>query len=307
MTWRARPDMSCEYVNREWRKYTGYTMEQAMGQGWSRCLHAEDLARWLDTCMAAFDRREAFEIEYRLRRCDGEYRWVLERAAPRYAAGELFVGFGAVCIEIDRLKRESECLARALERERRLRLATEEASRLRHGLMVSVLQELDLPSRAIATWAAHLRGQLPRGAALEAIERNARTQSRIITTLLELAQISGSPPRERPLLSGVRVLVVDHNELVKPLEVAGADVRATSSPEEALATLNSWRPDVVLAESNESFIRTLRSLPAERGGCLRAAALTDGAAAAPAAGYDAQLSKPVEPVALLATVARLAA
>ncbi|HEU4352900.1 MAG TPA: PAS domain-containing protein, partial [Burkholderiales bacterium] len=68
MTWRARPDMSCEYVNREWRKYTGYTMEQALGQGWSRCLHPEDLARWLDTCVAAFDRREAFEIEYRLRR-----------------------------------------------------------------------------------------------------------------------------------------------------------------------------------------------------------------------------------------------
>ncbi|HEU4923720.1 MAG TPA: PAS domain-containing protein [Burkholderiales bacterium] len=307
MTWRARPDMSCEYVNREWRKYTGYTMEQAMGQGWSRCLHAEDLARWLDTCVVAFDRREPFEIEYRLRRRDGEYRWVLERAAPRYSADELFVGFGGVCFEIDRHKRENETLARALERERRLRIATEEASRLRHGLMVSVLQELDLPSRAIATWAAHLRGLMPRGAALEAIERNARTQSRIIATLLELAQVSGVPPRERPLLSGVRVLVVGHNELVEPLEVAGADVRAAPSPDEALASLNSWRPDVVLAESNESFIRTLRSLPAERGGCLRAAALTDGAAAAPAAGYDAQLAKPVEPVALLATVARLAA
>ena len=307
MTWRARPDMSCEYVNREWREYTGYTMEQAMGQGCSRCLHPEDLARWLDTCVAAFDRREPFEIEYRLRRRDGEYRWVLERAAPRYSAGELFVGFGAVCVDIDTHKRENQSLARSLERERRLRIATEEASRLRHGLMVSVLQELDLPSRAIATWAAHLRDQMPRGAALEAIERNARTQCRIIATLLELAQVSGVPPREQPLLSGVRVLVVGHHELVKPLEVAGADVRAAPSPEEAFATLNLWRPDVVLAESSESFIRTLRSLPAERGGCLRAAALTDGDGAAPAAGYDAQLAKPVEPVALLATVARLAA
>ena len=84
-------------------------------------------------------------------------------------------------------------------------------------------------------------------------------------------------------------------------------MRAAPNLDEALATLNSWRPDVVLAESNESFIRTLRALPAERGGCLRAAALTDGATAAPAAGYDAQLATPVEPVALLATVARLAA
>jgi PAS domain S-box-containing protein len=308
MTWRARPDMSCEHVNREWREYTGYTMEQAMGQGWSRCLHPEDLARWLDTCVAAFDRREPFEIEYRLRRRDGEYRWILERAAPRCSAGDLFVGFGAVCVDIDKRKREQQSVAQALERERRLRIATEEASRLRHGLMVSVLQELYLPSRAIATWAAHLRTQMPRGAALEAIERNARTQSRIIATLLELAQVPGVPPRERPLLSGVRVLVVGHNELVKPLEVAGADVRAAANADEALATVNSWRPDVLLAESNESFIRTLRSLPAERGGCLRAAALTtEGGAAAAASGYDAQLAKPVEPVALLATVAQLAA
>jgi PAS domain S-box-containing protein len=306
MTWRARPDMSCEYVNRAWQEYTGYTVEQAMGEGWSRCLHPEDLPRWLDTCVAAFDRREPFEIEYRLRRRDGEYRWLLERAAPRYS-GELFVGFGGVCVDIDDHKRETQSLARALERERRLRTATEEASRLRHGLMVSVLEELHLPSRAISTWAAHLRGQMPRAAALEAIERNARTQTRIIATLLDLAQVSGVPPREQPLLAGVRVLVVDHDELLKPLEVAGADVRAAASAEEALATLSSWRPDVVLTETNESFIRALRSLPAERGGCLRAAALTDGVAVAPAAGYDAQLAKPVEPVALLATVARLAA
>jgi CheY-like chemotaxis protein len=300
MTWRARPDMSCEYVNREWREYTGYTMEQAMGQGWSRCLHPEDLARWLDTCVAAFDRREPFEIEYRLRRRDGDIAgsW----SGQRRASPPTFSGSGAVCVTSTASAKQA-----SLERERRLRIATEEASRLRHGLMVSVLQELYLPSRAIATWAAHCRTQMPHGAALEAIERNARTQSRIIATLLELAQVPGVPPRERPLLSGIRVLVVGHNELVKPLEVAGADVRAAANADEALATVNSWRPDVLLAESNESFIRTLRSLPAERGGCLRAAALTEGGAAAAASGYDAQLVKPVEPVALLATVAQLAA
>ncbi len=85
MTWHARPDMSCEHVNRAWLDYTGYTLEQALGEGWSRCLHPEDLARWLDTCVRAFDERQPFEIEYRLRRRDGEYRWVLDRAAPRFS------------------------------------------------------------------------------------------------------------------------------------------------------------------------------------------------------------------------------
>jgi PAS domain S-box-containing protein len=327
MAWRARPDMSCEQVSRAWLDFTGYTPEQALGDGWSRGLHPEDLARWLDACVRAFDERQPFEIEYRLRRRDGEYRWVLDRAAPRYSPDGLFLGFAGACIDIDEHKRAQHELARALERERRLRVATEEASRVRHGLTVSVLQELQSPAQAIATWAGHLREQVPQASeasqALEAIERNARTQSRIISNLLDLAQVAAGErplprlPVDEPLLSGVRVLVVDHDgeardAVVNMLGVAGADVRVAASTAEALDTLDSWRADVLLSDIHDdnaySLIRALRSLPAEHGGCLPAAALTGGEHAnnAVAAGYDAQLAKPVEPVALLATVARLA-
>jgi PAS domain S-box-containing protein len=318
MTWHARPDMSCEYVNRAWLDFTGYTLEEALGEGWSRRLHPEDLARWLDACVRAFDARRPFEIEYRLRRRDGEYRWVRDCAAPRITADGFFVGYAGACIDIDDQKREQQRLARALERERRLRVSTEESSRARHGLTLSVLQELQSPAQAIATWAGQLRGQVAQASeaayALEAIERSARTQSRIISNLLELAEAAAgesSAPRtgDGPLLLGVRVLVVDQDgkDMVRLLEVAGADVRVAANTAEALQTLGAWRPDVVLSEDNNSFIRTLRALPAERGGCLRAAALTADGRAAVAAGYDAQLAKPVEPVALLATVARLAA
>src|SRR5258706_2824374 len=72
MVWTARLDLSCEYVSREWLEFTGYRAEQALGDGWSRCVHPEDLARWLDVCVRAFDAREPFQIEYRLRRRDGE-------------------------------------------------------------------------------------------------------------------------------------------------------------------------------------------------------------------------------------------
>jgi PAS domain S-box-containing protein len=299
LTWRARPDMSCEYVNRGWLDYTGYTPEQALGEGWTRCVHPEDLPRWLDTAVAAFDERRPFEVEYRLRRRDGEYRWMLERAAPRHTAEGLFLGYAGACIDIDEHKREAQRLARALERERRARVATEEASRLRHQLMLCVLRELQPPTEAIATWSRYL-GE-------EAIERAARAQGRIIASLLDLARSDADEPRH-PLLSGVRVLVVDAGDgVVRPLQIAGAEVRVAASAAEALQALGAWQPDVVLAEKDEAFIRALRALPAERGGCLRAAALTREAAAPVAAGYDAQLAKPVEPVALLATVARLAA
>ena len=288
MAWHARPDMSCEYVNPAWLGYTGYTLEQALGEGWSRCLHPEDLARWLDTCVRAFDERRPFEIEYRLRRHDGEYRWMLDRAAPQYSTDGTFVGYWGACVDIDAHKRERHALARSLERERRLRESIEGSSRARHGLTVSVLQELQPPAQAIATWAGRLRAQVPPASeaarAVEAIERHARAQAGLISNLLR---------QTNPLLLGVRVLVVEPagEDIVKTLEVAGADVRVAATTAEALRTLGPWRPDVILSDSN---------------GCLRAAARIDNTRLA-AAACDAQLTKPVEPVALLATVARLAA
>lgn len=107
MTWHARPDMSCEYVNRAWREFTGYTTEQALGDGWTRCMHPEDLARWLEVSVRAFDERAPFEIEYRLRRSDGEYRWVHERAAPRYSDAGFFAGFAGACVDVHKRHRSA--------------------------------------------------------------------------------------------------------------------------------------------------------------------------------------------------------
>jgi len=100
------------------------------------------------------------------------------------------------------------------------------------------------------------------------------------------------------------------------LRVAGAEARAVENSAQALQALDEWRPDIMLSDmgmrGDDAYvlIRAVRALPAERGGCLRAAALTtegelQTANRAVAAGYDAGLAKPVEPVALLATVARL--
>jgi len=302
LTWRARPDMSCEQVSRAWLDYTGYTPEQAMGEGFTRALHPEDLTRWIEAAVRAFDERKPFEVEYRLRRRDGAYRWMLERASPLYADGGLFLGYAGACVDIDAHKCMESGLARALERERRARIATEESSRLRHDLMVSVLEELRAPAEAIAAWTGTLQEKT--------IERHARTQCRIIASLLELAS-PGDKAAHEPLLSGVRVLLAgvdgQGSELQSMLAVAGAEVRLAPSIEAALDSLGSWQPDVLLSDldsGGRSLIRELRALPAERGGCLRAAALTGSGKGA--SGYDAHLAKPVEPVALLTTVARLA-
>lgn len=322
MLWRARPDMSCDYVSRAWLEFTGLSADQAKGDGWSRAVHAEDLARWLDSCVRAFDARDPFEVEYRMRRHDGEYRWVLDRAAPMRSNDGLFLGYVGACVDIHERKRAEQALARSLERERKLRTATEEASRAKDGFVAAMLADVQPPTQAIATWSAHLREQLPPGSeaaeALEAIVRNARAQTRVINNLLELSQAEAAPDRapEGPLLAGVRVLVVEDDAaarelLLRVLRVAGAELRAVANSSEALSALEDWKPDVMLSdmamggEDAYVLIRALRALPAERGGCLRAAALTAADDHALAAGYDAQLAKPVEPVALLAAVARL--
>jgi len=114
----------------------------------------------------------------------------------------------------------------------------------------------------------------------------------------------------------VRVLLVEDDlaageVLMRVLRVAGAEPRAVLNSSEALRMLEEWKPDIMLSDmamrGDDAYvlIRALRALPAERGGCLRAAALTSDTDHAVAAGYDAQLAKPVEPVALLAAVARL--
>jgi|SRR5687768_15747529 PAS domain S-box-containing protein len=332
MLWRARPDLSCEYVSKEWLDFTGCAEEQALGDGWSRGVHPEDLARWLDACLRAFDAREPFEVEYRLRRRDGEYRWMLDRGLPRLSADGVFLGFIGACLDIHERKRAEHELARSLERERRLRTATEEAGRLKDGFLATVLLDLRSPAQAIAVWAGHLRHQVPGSSeaaqALDAIENSARAQERIICSLLDLSRVAGGPPplpragEDTPLLTGVRVLIVDgdpaaRETITKVLGIAGAQTRAAANAQEALAALGAFHPDVMLSDigmrggEGYGLIRSVRALPAERGGCLRAAALTPPAQAqegmrAVAAGYDAQLAKPVEPVTLLATVARLA-
>jgi PAS domain S-box-containing protein len=330
MVWTARPDMACEYLSREWLRFTGLPPALALGDGWSRSVHPEDLARWLDTCLRAFDAREPFCLEYRLRRHDGEYRWVLDRGVPRLGDDGAFLGYVGNLVDIDDRKRCEHELARALERERKLRISVEESSRLKDGFLATVLRDLQSPIQAIATWARHLRSQVvpqsEAAGALEAIERNALAQDRIISDLLDLSRVAGGPiPLRRHamndrLLTGTKVLIVDDDAsaretAMKVLGIAGADVKAAAGTDDALIALQGFHADVLLcglamAREGYALIRALRALPAERGGCLRAAALTaasrpeDGLRAV-AAGYDAQLAKPVEPVALLATVARL--
>jgi PAS domain S-box-containing protein len=111
MIWMSGIDKLCNYFNKPWLDFTGRTLEQELGNGWAEGVHSEDFAECLKTYTEAFDRREHFEMQYRLRRHDGEYRWVSAIGVPRFNDDGTFAGYIGSCIDITERKRAEEALS----------------------------------------------------------------------------------------------------------------------------------------------------------------------------------------------------
>jgi PAS domain S-box-containing protein len=120
LLWLSGVEKQCTYFNKPWLDFTGRTLERELGDGWAEGVHPEDRARCLETYHKGFDSRDRFEMEYRLRRGDGEYRWVLDRGAPRLTDNGEFIGYVGSCVDITERKQVEESLR---ESEARLRLA----------------------------------------------------------------------------------------------------------------------------------------------------------------------------------------
>jgi PAS domain S-box-containing protein len=113
MIWVSGQDKLCTFFNAAWLAFTGRTLEQELGNGWSESVHPEDLDRCIAAYSSSFDARRSFQMEYRLRRADGQYRWVLDRGVPRFEPGGAFAGYIGSGIDINDLKRtQEEALAR---------------------------------------------------------------------------------------------------------------------------------------------------------------------------------------------------
>lgn len=113
LIWVAGPDQGCTWFNQQWLKFTGRSMTQEIGAGWIESVHGDDLERCLHTYRAAFDHRQPFAMEYRLRRADGYFRWILDNGVPRYGADQEFLGYIGSAFDITRMKHVAEDLNRA--------------------------------------------------------------------------------------------------------------------------------------------------------------------------------------------------
>jgi len=108
MIWVAGADKGCTFFNRSWLAFTGRTMQQELGDGWAVSLHPDDINRYLDTYSSSFYARRGFQVETRLRRADGEYRWVLCTGVPRFAPNDTFAGYVGSCIDVTEVRRTQE-------------------------------------------------------------------------------------------------------------------------------------------------------------------------------------------------------
>ncbi len=111
MIWMSGTDKKCDYFNKPWLDFTGRPLEAELGDGWAEGVHPDDSNGCLQTYTEAFDRKESFEMYYRLRRHDGEYRWLLDNGVPRFNPDGTFAGYIGSCLDITDRKLAEESLA----------------------------------------------------------------------------------------------------------------------------------------------------------------------------------------------------
>src|SRR5438477_10374789 len=125
LIWMSGMDKLCTFFNKPWLKFTGRGLEQELGNGWAEGVHPDDLQKCLEVYTQAFDARQPFVMQYRLRRNDGEYRWVSDQGVARHTAEGEFAGYIGSCLDVTELMRKEEALR---EFEERVTLAAQAAN-----------------------------------------------------------------------------------------------------------------------------------------------------------------------------------
>lgn len=150
LLWMSGRDALCIFFNQTWLNFTGRRMEQELGVGWAEGVWPEDFQECMDTYMRAFNTRAPFEMTYRLRRHDNQYRWLLDRGVPWYDADGGFQGFIGSCVDItDRKEAEDRTRRTALRLERTRRQIERFLFALSHDLREPVRVVINHTERAL--------------------------------------------------------------------------------------------------------------------------------------------------------------
>ena len=108
LLWASGPDRRYTWCNDRWLEFTGRSMAEEMGHGWTAAVHPDDVDRCLEVSREAFERQESFSVEYRLRRADGEFRWMLDHGVPWRSRDGTFLGYAGLCVDVHETRTKLE-------------------------------------------------------------------------------------------------------------------------------------------------------------------------------------------------------
>jgi PAS domain S-box-containing protein len=172
MVWRAGLDARCDYFNATWLAFTGRSLEQEVGNGWAEGVHPDDMDRCLAFYLESFAARRAFEMEYRLRRADGAYRYLFDRGVPYADAEGNFAGFIGSCVDIDDRRKADEA---------------------KQIFLTMIAHELRTPLMTFQTSATLLRRRLAAGKDVEptlaSIDRQITRFGKMVASLSEVSRL----------------------------------------------------------------------------------------------------------------------
>lgn len=204
LIWTAGTDKLCDFFNKPWLEFTGRELEQEIGNGWAEGVHPDDFDACLKTYVTAFDKREPFQMEYRLRHHSGEYRWISDLGKPNYNSQGDFIGYIGNCFDITEHKNIEQALLLAKEH-------AEESDRLKTAFLQNMSHEIRTPMNAIIGFSGLLEqsdlNEEDRSKFITIIKNSANQLLSVVTDILIISSLEKKQER-------ININIVCINELL---------------------------------------------------------------------------------------------